>query len=154
MDMCFETKYPKLLFQFRIAKLSILHYWWSLSFSSGMCPRSSDLLFSNTSSSWLDRIPFVLLFGIATSVELFRERLPRKAARCLHGAQFNVEQVSSILERLFQTVISGSQTAFCVGAGLVSSLMERQSDHIQSVQAFISAFKVRTATFNSGILNS
>ncbi|KAH8815106.1 origin recognition complex subunit 3 N-terminus-domain-containing protein [Xylogone sp. PMI_703] len=92
-------------------------------------------------SSWLDRIPFVLLFGVATSVEFFRERLPRKAARCLYGAEFNVEHASSILERLFQKVVSGTKVPLRIGAGLVSCLMERQSDHIQSVQAFISALK-------------
>jgi origin recognition complex subunit 3 len=76
----------------------------------------------------MDRIPFVLLFGIATSVELFHERLSRAASSCLFGAQFDVEQTSSLLLRL--------------GPLLVSTLMERQQDHVQSVQSFIAALKV------------
>ena len=93
-------------------------------------------------SSWMDRIPFVLLFGIATSIELFHERLSRAASRCLYGAQFDVEQTSLILERVFQKAIAGSKAPLRLGPVLVSSLMERQRDHVQSVQAFIAALKV------------
>jgi origin recognition complex subunit 3 len=94
-------------------------------------------------SSWMDRIPFVLLFGIATSVELFQERLPRAASRCLYGAQFDVEQTSLILERVFQRAIAGSRAPLRLGPLLVTSLMERQLDHVQSVQAFTAALKVQ-----------
>jgi origin recognition complex subunit 3 len=90
----------------------------------------------------MDRIPFVLLFGIATSVELFHDRLSRSASSCLHGAQFDVEQTSLILERVFQKAVAGSKAPLRLGPVLVSSLMERQHDHIQSVQAFTAALKV------------
>lgn len=90
----------------------------------------------------MDRIPFVLLFGIATSVELFHERLSRAASRCLHGAQFDVEQTSSLLERIFQKAVAGSEAPVRLSAAVVSSLMERQQDHVQSVQSFIAALKV------------
>jgi origin recognition complex subunit 3 len=94
-------------------------------------------------SSWLDRIPFVILFGIATSVDLFHERLSRNASRCLCGVQFDVEQTSLILERLFQKAIAGFKAPLRLGPVLVSNLIERQHDHIQSVQAFNAALKVR-----------
>ncbi|KAJ8070249.1 hypothetical protein OCU04_000634 [Sclerotinia nivalis] len=92
-------------------------------------------------SSWLDRIPFLLLFGIATSVDLFQERLSRVATRSLHGAQFDVEQTSSILETIFLKVIAASDAPIRLGPGILSSLMERQNDHVQSVQAFVGALK-------------
>lgn len=82
------------------------------------------------------------MFGIATSVELFQERLSRVAARSLHGAQFDVEQTSSILENIFLKVIAGSDAPIRLGPGILSSLMERQNDHVQSVQAFVGALKV------------
>ncbi|ESZ99253.1 hypothetical protein SBOR_0364 [Sclerotinia borealis F-4128] len=91
--------------------------------------------------SWLDRIPFLLLFGIATSVDLFQKRLSRVATRSLHGVQFDVEQTSSILETIFLKVIAGSNAPIRLGRGILSSLMERQNDHVQSVQAFIGALK-------------
>ncbi|RDW74056.1 hypothetical protein BP5796_07498 [Coleophoma crateriformis] len=92
-------------------------------------------------SSWRDRIPFVLLFGIATSVDLFHDRLSRRATRCVFGAQFDVEQTSSIVERVFTKVVISADARLRLGSALVSSLMERQYDHVQSVQAFIAALK-------------
>ncbi|KAI9745251.1 MAG: hypothetical protein M1818_001530 [Claussenomyces sp. TS43310] len=68
-------------------------------------------------SSWLDRIPFVVMFGIATSLELFHERLPRAAIRCLHGAQFDVERTSKTLDKIFQKVIAGQKAALRFGSG-------------------------------------
>jgi origin recognition complex subunit 3 len=91
----------------------------------------------------LDRIPFIVLFGIATSVELFHERLSRAATRCLQGAQFDVEQASKTLEKVFRQVVGGCDSPLFLGAGLVTALIERQYDHVQSLQAFISALKVR-----------
>lgn len=90
----------------------------------------------------MDRIPFLLLFGVATSVELFQERLSRAATRSLYGAQFDVEQTSSILETIFLKVIAGPDAPLSLGPGILSSLMQRQNDHVQSVQAFIGALKV------------
>jgi origin recognition complex subunit 3 len=90
----------------------------------------------------MDRIPFVLLFGIATSVELFHERLLRAASCCLYGAQFDVEQTSSLLERIFQKAVAGQRAPLRLGPLLVSTLMERQQDHSQSVQSFIASLKV------------
>lgn len=93
-------------------------------------------------NSWRDRIPFVLLFGIATSVELFHERLSRAASRCLHGARFDVEQTISLLERIFQKAVAGVDAPLRLSTSVVSSLIERQQDHVQSVQSFITALKV------------
>ncbi|KAI6716843.1 hypothetical protein JHW43_000576 [Diplocarpon mali] len=92
-------------------------------------------------SSWKDRIPFVLLFGIATSIDLFRERLSRAASRCLEGRQFDVEQTSSLLERVFLKAVAGAEAPLRLGAGLLSALIDRQEDHIQSIQSFIAALK-------------
>ena len=86
----------------------------------------------------------MLLFGIATSVELFYERLSRSASRCLSGMQFDVEQTSSILENVFLKVVAGAKAPLRLGPGLVASLMERQNNHVQSIQAFISSLKVST----------
>lgn len=106
------------------------------------------------SRSWLDRIPFVLLFGIATSVELFHERLSRAATRCMLGAQFDVARTSSTLELVFQKVVAGRQAPLRLGPGVVSMLMERQHDHVQSVQAFVSALQVSNTdcTYKSDVL--
>src|SRR4051794_29312505 len=100
----------------------------------------------------MDRIPFVLLFGIATSVDLFNERLSRAASRCLYGAQFDVEQTSAVLETVFQKVIAGPGAPLRLGPVLVSTLIERQHDHVQSVQAFTAALKVSSSSLRRQVL--
>ncbi|KAM3089249.1 Origin recognition complex subunit 3 [Clarireedia jacksonii] len=117
-------------------KRVVVSFQDSEAFDSGLLAEVISLF-----SSWLDRIPFILLFGIATSVELFQERLPRAASRSLYGSQFDVEQTSSILEKIFQKVVAGPDTPMRLGPNLLSSLMERQNDHVQSVPAFIGALK-------------
>jgi origin recognition complex subunit 3 len=94
-------------------------------------------------SSWLDRIPFTLLFGIATSVELFQDRLPRKVTSLLYGAQFDVEQTSKTSHKVFQSVIAGYNLPLRLGPGFVTALLERQRDHVQSLEVMISTLKVR-----------
>lgn len=93
-------------------------------------------------SSWLDRIPFVLLFGIATSVELFHERLPRAATRLMHGRRFDVEQTNATLNRVFKFAVADPRAPLKLGPNLMKVLIERQHDHTQSVQAFVASLKV------------
>ena len=100
---------------------------------------STDLTFQ---SSWMDRIPLVLLFGVATSVELLQERLTKSASRCLSGVQVDVEQTSSVIERIFRRAVASSDAVLQLGPEVLSMLMERQLDHPQSVQSFIAAIKV------------
>ncbi len=93
-------------------------------------------------SSWSDRIPFVLLFGIATSVELFQEKLSRDTIRHLDGAAFDVQQVD--VEDVFKAFQS-EQPALWVGPGLSRLILQRQKDYIQSQSTFMNSLKVRTA---------
>ncbi|KAH6666636.1 origin recognition complex subunit 3 N-terminus-domain-containing protein [Halenospora varia] len=92
-------------------------------------------------SSWLDRIPFVILFGVATSVELFQERLPKIASRYLQGIQIYVEQTSTVIEKVFEKAVANPLASLCLGPAIISTLMERQQDHVQSVQSFVAALK-------------
>ncbi|CAG8952603.1 hypothetical protein HYFRA_00009709 [Hymenoscyphus fraxineus] len=92
-------------------------------------------------NSWKDRIPFVLLFGIATSVELFQERLTQSASRCIYGIQVDVEQSSVIIEKIFQKAVASSGATLRLGPTLLSTLIERQKSYVQSVQSFIAAIK-------------
>ncbi|KAI9758803.1 MAG: hypothetical protein M4579_002817 [Chaenotheca gracillima] len=94
----------------------------------------------NLLRSWLDRIPFVALFGIATSEEIFHQKLPNAAIRCLRGERFDVERSEESLERLFNDATSAS-SMLRLGPGLSGMLLDRQRDHVQSVEAFISAVK-------------
>lgn len=98
---------------------------------------------TNCFRSWISRIPFVTLFGIATSLELFHERFPHSATLFLQGAQFDVEQTSKTLRTIFQSIIAGSNVPLRLGASFVTALLERQHDHVQSLQTFIASLKVK-----------
>lgn len=146
--------YSMIMFRYTMFKLSL---WVSkiakhlMEICSQICSHFSSRLpeaYSHRkltlTSSWRDRITFILLFGIATSVDLFHDKLPRSSLRCLHGAKFDVARVEESLESVFiaTTARTNSQTLW-LGSLLSKTLLERQRDHVQSVQAFLMALKVR-----------
>ena len=84
----------------------------------------------------------MLLFGIATSVELFQEKLSKETIRYLDGSVFNVQQVD--VEDVFKA-FQAEQTTLWVGPGLSRIILQRQKDYIQSHSSFINALKVLTS---------
>ncbi|KAI2629738.1 origin recognition complex subunit 3 N-terminus-domain-containing protein [Hypoxylon sp. NC1633] len=108
----------------------------SEAFDSGLL---SDLIF--LFSSWLDRIPFALLFGVATSVELFQARLLKSTCQCLYGDQFDVERSTSIIDKIFMVAVAHSELPLRLGSSLVYSLLERQRDQVSSISVFVSSLK-------------
>ncbi|KKY36599.1 putative origin recognition complex subunit [Diaporthe ampelina] len=89
----------------------------------------------------LFKIPFTLLFGIATSVELFQARLPKSTSQNLHGAQFDVVQMSSILENIFKAAVAHGATPLILGPGLLRDLIERQQSQVAGIQLFMNSLK-------------
>jgi origin recognition complex subunit 3 len=103
-------------------------------------------------SSWLDRIPFAFLFGVATSVELFEARLLKSTCQTLYGDQFDVEQTGSIVDKIFKAAVAHSEVPILIGPNLVGGLLERQHEQVASIQDFIRSLKVRwpsTLLYNS-----
>jgi origin recognition complex subunit 3 len=92
-------------------------------------------------SSWRGRIQFDLLFGVATSVELFQARLLKATARQLYGAQFDVVQANSVLDSVIKSAVAGTQAKLRIGPSLLQSLVERQQDQVAGIQVFISSLK-------------
>ncbi|KAL8999689.1 MAG: hypothetical protein Q9169_001506 [Polycauliona sp. 2 TL-2023] len=91
-------------------------------------------------SSWHDRIPFVCLFGIKTSVELFQEKLHRTTIQRLHGAHFEVAQLD--VDRIFKTVSSSQlDTKLWLGPGITHSILQAQRRSIQSIASFTSSLQ-------------
>ncbi|KAK3311265.1 origin recognition complex subunit 3 N-terminus-domain-containing protein [Chaetomium strumarium] len=91
--------------------------------------------------SWRDRIQFDVLFGIATSVELFEARLLKSTARQLYGAQFDVVQANSVLESVIKSAVAGTHATLRIGPSLLQSLAERQQDQVAGIHVFISSLK-------------
>ena len=82
-------------------------------------------------SSWLDRIPFVCLFNVATSVEFLQQRLSRSAVRCLNGRLFDAAPSSAETQLVFAS-ITRPDTCLWIGPTLLATALERQTDYIQS----------------------
>ncbi|TID16760.1 Origin recognition complex subunit 3 [Venturia nashicola] len=90
---------------------------------------------------WSDRIPFVLFFGIATSVENLQERLSQSSIRYLDGRQFDVVQADDILEDIFFATTASRAAPLRLGAQLSHMLLERHREHLQSVRDFAAALQ-------------
>ncbi|KAI0913735.1 origin recognition complex subunit 3 N-terminus-domain-containing protein [Ustulina deusta] len=118
------------------SNLVIIAFQDSEAFDSGLL---SDLI--SLLSSWLDRIPFAFLFGVATSVELFEARLLKSTCQCLYGDQFDVEQTASIIDKIFKTAVAHSEAPILLGPNLIGSLLERQREQVASIPDFIRSLK-------------
>lgn len=99
---------------------------------------------ADVKSSWRKQIPFVLLFGIATSVELFYEKLSKDTIKYLDGSAIDAHQVDA--EDIFKAFQSEQPTLW-VGPELSRNILQRQKDYIQSHSSFINSLKVITSLF-------
>ncbi|KAK7989171.1 hypothetical protein PG989_009486 [Apiospora arundinis] len=92
-------------------------------------------------SSWLDRIPFKLLFGVATSVELFQARLLKSTCQLLYGRQFDVEQADTIVDKIFKTAVAHVDTPLRIGPASLQMILSRQRDQAAGIPVFVSSLK-------------
>ncbi|KAE8376213.1 origin recognition complex subunit 3 N-terminus-domain-containing protein [Aspergillus bertholletiae] len=87
-------------------------------------------------SSWLDRIPFTLLFGISTSVELFEGRLPRSSVALLRGRYFEIHGASNCVDRMYERLQADQNGRFWLGRNITGVLFEKSNDYFQTPEAF------------------
>ncbi|KAI9044610.1 putative origin recognition complex subunit 3 [Aspergillus affinis] len=87
-------------------------------------------------SSWLDRIPFTLLFGISTSVELFEGRLPRSSVALLRGKYFEIHEASNCVDRIYERIQAEEDGQLWIGRSITNILLEKSSDFFQTPEAF------------------
>ena len=92
-------------------------------------------------SSWLDRLPLVLLFGIATTIELFEARLPKSTIRLLNGQVFDVSAQGDKLYDIYKAVQSGSSARLWLGPAVSSVLLERSRDQDEKMESFAQAIR-------------
>ncbi|KAJ5915386.1 hypothetical protein N7466_011319 [Penicillium verhagenii] len=87
-------------------------------------------------TSWLDRIPFTVLLGISTSVELFEGRLPRSCVSLLQGKHFEVQEAGNCVDRIYEALQTSSDANIWVGRNITTMLFEKASDYFQTPEAF------------------
>lgn len=87
---------------------------------------------------WQDRIPFVCLFSVATSVEFLQQRLSKAAVQSLNGRIFDLAPAREAVEQVFET-LTDSHALLWIGPTLADMALERQNDYIQSAESFVDA---------------
>lgn len=96
----------------------------------------SDLI--EVLGNWHDRIPFALLFSIATSSNFLQQRLSKAAVKCLQGRLFDVAPSAVEIEQVFEALV-GPDAPLWIGPTLMTTIIERQNDYIQSIDSFVDA---------------
>ncbi|RMZ78525.1 hypothetical protein DV737_g3812, partial [Chaetothyriales sp. CBS 132003] len=81
-------------------------------------------------SLWSDRIPFSLVLGISTTIDLFEARLPKATIRLLHAQPFSLSPHADPLYPILQATHHPSSTRLCLGPSVLAFLAE--SSHNQS----------------------
>lgn len=89
---------------------------------------------------WLDRIPFVLLFNLATSVDFLQQRLSNRAVKCLNGRLFDLAPSDDVLEQILETSTSADASLY-LDSTVMGMALERQGDYIQSIDSFVDMLK-------------
>ena len=84
----------------------------------------------------------MLLFGVATSIDLFQGRLPKQAAHRLAAAQFDVAPSSAVLDKLLRRAVAAADVPLRLGPALVRSLAERQDEQVTGISVYVNSLKV------------
>jgi origin recognition complex subunit 3 len=126
---------------FRIAKRSIPDYLLTQLICYSKLNPTTHCACTDFLSSWLDRLPFVLLFGIATSADSFEDRLSGNCLRQIQGDRFDVTQSDEIIEKVFDATIGKPDVRLHIGPNLCRRMLDRQKDHVQNVQDFCDGLK-------------
>ena len=89
----------------------------------------------------MDRIPFVLLFGIATSIDLFQERLSQATLSLLKSTHFEINQLD--VDILFKTIMTSvRQPELRLGPSISRSILQRHTEFVQTTNDFVRSVKV------------
>lgn len=91
------------------------------------------------SRSWSDRIPFVLLFGISTSIEIFKDKLSLDISSRLRSVEFGTDCVDS--EQIFQATISPKISCPWLGPNISRAIFQRGDDQAKGISYFSQALK-------------
>jgi origin recognition complex subunit 3 len=90
-------------------------------------------------ASWTDRIPFVLLIGISTTVELFEARLPKSVIGLLKPQEFDLSGHSSNpMYKIFMATqqATASDGMLWLGPAAANALLERSQEQETTPEMF------------------
>jgi origin recognition complex subunit 3 len=91
--------------------------------------------------SYISQIPFKLMLSVATSLEVFEEKLTRSCIRLIAGRAFHAQMTEGIDKILDAIMFTYHKTTLLLGPNLFDSLVHRQRRSLESVDTFISSLK-------------
>ncbi|KAK9370406.1 origin recognition complex subunit 3 N-terminus-domain-containing protein [Lipomyces kononenkoae] len=83
-----------------------------------------------------NRLPFVLLLGIATNLPIFNTKIPKRTMRMIDFESFDILRTDDGLTRLLDDVLLCSSTKLLLGPGLFRSLLNRYNNHTKNLETF------------------
>lgn len=91
--------------------------------------------------SYKDDIPFRLIFGIATSLQIFEDKISKTCVRHLQGKVFDA-QATNTFQSLFEDHMFGlNNKAILLGPTILEDILKRQQASTESIDVFISSLK-------------
>lgn len=92
--------------------------------------------------SYIFHIPFKLILSVATSIEVFEEKLPRSTIRLLCGQKINARLHDGLLTIVKSTITENrGLDTILLGPTLFKSIIQRQQQSLESIDAYISSLK-------------
>jgi origin recognition complex subunit 3 len=93
-------------------------------------------------ASWTDRVPFVLLIGISTTVELFEARLPKSAIRILTPSVFDISShPNNPIHEIFMATQNDPDNRLWFGPVAAGALLEKFKEQETTPEMFSRAIK-------------
>ena len=89
----------------------------------------------------------MLLLGIATSEDIFHDKLPKATIRLMRGDRFDVQRFEESMEQVFEETVVTPKSMVKLGPNLCDSLFDRLKGHTRSIQSFVASLKVLLLTF-------
>ncbi|KAF2459963.1 origin recognition complex subunit 3 N-terminus-domain-containing protein [Lineolata rhizophorae] len=95
----------------------------------------------NLISSWVDRIPFMIIFSVATTLENLQHRISRGSLRHTEGRTFSIAPASEVLELALDIAVRGDSIPLWVGCSVSNMIMARQKDYFQCTDLLIDSLQ-------------
>ena len=89
------------------------------------------------------KLPVVLVFGVATTVDAVHRSLPHGVTSCLAIRKFASAPSVTMLAQLVRTLTMSPEVTFKLGGEVTKSLLETFMFHDFSVKHFLLSYKVR-----------
>ncbi|CAA7406491.1 unnamed protein product [Spirodela intermedia] len=91
---------------------------------------------------WVIKIPIILVFGVATTIDALRKQLPSEALQCLNCCKFTLPSPSERMNAIVGAIFAKPSLGFSVGHEVAVFLRNYFSRHDGTITSFIRALKI------------